>query len=60
MLKCENISALMIIIEKLYFTAYPNDILYIHCGTVEYIECEDGIICILFVLAVLPKGKCIE
>ena len=29
-------------IEKLYYSAYPNDILYIHCGSTENIvECED-------------------
>ena len=31
-------------IEKLYYTAYPNDVLCIHCGSVENImDYEDGI-----------------
>ncbi len=31
-------------IEKLYYTAYPNDVLCIHCGSVESImEHEDGV-----------------
>jgi hypothetical protein len=29
-------------IEKLYYTAYPTDVLCIRCGTVENIECEDS------------------
>ena len=43
--------------ERLYYTAYPNDILCIHCGDVENImENEDGVYPICSVL-IKEKGS---
>ncbi len=54
MLKLVSINAVMIIIEKLYYTAYPND-----ASTVEVLKASwnTKMVCIPFVIVALMKGK---